>query len=272
MGTVDPEKVSEAELTEGRPGYAPSEAGPSPSDRVPGRPSRLRRIALTAGIAAGLVSWLVGEAIYGTFAPPPELSKTINFSMSSRLARAQSVANIKNATLNAGVLGAVLGMALGVAGGVARRSTRAGVVAGAVGLVLGGAVAAQMAWALTPIAERNRILASESLVFAFLIHVGVWSAIGAVGGLAFGLGLGGRSTVLRAMLGGFVGASLGTAAYELLGALAFPMAGTSGALSTIWVTRLLALLLVTLPGALGSALALEVQAPRARTGPASPPA
>src|SRR4051812_5752893 len=133
MRTVDPERVPEAELTEGRAGNAPSDAGPKPPDRVPERPSRLRRIALTAGITAGLVSWLVGEAIYGTFAPPPELSKTVNFALSAKLAREQSVANIKNATLNAGLLGAVLGMALGVAGGVARRSTRAGVVAGAVG-------------------------------------------------------------------------------------------------------------------------------------------
>jgi hypothetical protein len=204
-----------------------------------------------------MVSGLGGEALYRTFAPPPELVSNTNLSMGPVLAREQSVANIKNATLSFGLLGAVLGMSLGIAGGVVRRSTNAAVLAGAVGLVVAGAAGAQMAWALTPIAERNQTLASENLAFAFLIHGGIWATVGAAGGLALGLGLGGRGNILRATIGGLVGGALGTTAYDLIGALAFPMAGTGGALSTAWGARLLAHLCVAIPAALGAAAAIQ---------------
>jgi hypothetical protein len=268
MGTVDPERVAGTELSEGHPGYAVTKEAPGPSDRPP----RLRRIVLIAGLAAGLLAWLLGEAAYGTFAPPPELTSTVNFSLSPILAREKSAANIKNATLTFGLLGAVLGVALGAAGGAARRSTRAGVVAGTVGLVLGGAVGAQTAWVLMPIAERNQVLVSESMFFVLMIHGGIWSAIGAAGGLAFGLGIGGRGRILRAMLGGLVGASLGTVVYDLLGAVAFPAAETGSSLSITWGTRLLAHLCVTVAAALGVALALDAQAPRPGSSrPVRPP-
>ena len=119
----------------------------------------------------------------------------------------------------------------------------------------GGALTASV---LTPIAEGNRILASESLFFSFLIHGGIWSAVGAAGGLAFGLGLGGRGTILRATVGGFAaGASSGTIVYDLIGALAFPMAGTGGTLATVWATRLLAHVCVAIAAALGVAAAVQ---------------
>jgi hypothetical protein len=56
---------------------------------------------------------------------------------------------------------------------------------------------------------------------------------------------------------------LGTLGYELIGALAFPLAKTSAAISTTSSTRLLARLLVAVGVAAGSA-ALAVQHPLAK--------
>jgi hypothetical protein len=109
--------------------------------------------------------------------------------------------------------------------------------------------------ALLPIAEQNLVLASESMIFPLFIHAGIWSAIGAAGGLAFGLGLDGRATAARAILGGFAGALLGTIGYELVGGLAFPMSMTTQPLSATWGTRLLARLAVTVPSAYGASWA-----------------
>jgi hypothetical protein len=261
MGSAEPERVAEMGMREAHPAHSPIATGLGPSNR----PSRLRKTILTAGLVAGLASWLLGEAVYGTFRLPPELSGAIDFSQSTRMALEKAAITTKNATLTFGLLGAVLGVALGVAGGLERRSTGAAVVAGVVGLVLGGAVGAQMTWALTPIAERQRVLASESMLFVLMIHCGIRSAIGAAGGLAFGLGLGGRSTIVLALLGGLIGASLGTVAYDLVGTLAFPTAETASALSITWDTRLLNHLCVAIPASLGVAVILGVQAPRAPT-------
>ena len=50
----------------------------------------------------------------------------------------------------------------------------------------------------------------------------ICSSVGAAGGLAFGIGLGGRDRWMKSLLGGLVGAALATVVYELVGAIAFP--------------------------------------------------
>jgi hypothetical protein len=238
METIDPEKGSEG----GGDPHATS-------------PRRLLDIALGAGLAAGLIAWLGGEAVYDWFKPPDELLHGANIVRSPELAREQTIALIKNATLAFGLLGAVLGLVLGAAGGVARCSLRSGVIAAVIGLVAGGAVGAGLAQALVPIAAGDLVMVSESLVFALLIHGAIWSAIGAAGGLAFGIGLGGRKAALQAAVGGLLGAFLGTIVYDLLGAVVAPLAQTGAPLSTTWATRLLARVAVTVLAALGAAWA-----------------
>ena len=95
-----------------------------------------------------------------------------------------------------------------------------------------------------------------------LVHAGIWSVAGAVGGAAFGLGRGERGEWPRAALGGFLGAAAAAAAYELIGVTAFPGAGTTQFISSTWPTRLLARLAV---GILASAgIALAIAPPRER--------
>jgi hypothetical protein len=256
MASIDPERGPEA---------APGEAGPAPDAATRGpeqtepsapRPYRLWVVALVAGLAAGLLSWIGGEGVYGLFAPPAELVHSANFARSPELAREQTAALIRNATLAFGVLGAVLGIVLGAAGGGARRSAQAAAMAAALGLVLGTATGVGLGLAVVPIAAGDLVMISESLGFAMLTHASIWGPLGAAAGLAFGIGLGGgRDVALRAAVGGLLGAVLGTIAYDLIGATIAPLAETGGPLSTTPATRLLARVAVSALAALGAAAA-----------------
>ena len=90
-----------------------------------------------------------------------------------------------------------------------------------------------------------------------LLHGGIWSAIGAAGGLAFSVGLGGRGRAVRALLGGLLGAFGGTMIYELIGGLAFPVAEADRPVSATWGTRLIARLAVASLAAVGTAIAAQ---------------
>ena len=99
--------------------------------------------------------------------------------------------------------------------------------------------------------------AARDLILPLLVHAGIWSAVGALAGLAYAFGLGDRRPLVRIMLGGLAGAALGTLAYELIGAAAFPAAQTTQFVSATWPTRLFARLAVTVAAAAGVALAIE---------------
>jgi hypothetical protein len=261
MGTIDAPTQAEREHPEGDAGPAGSDVEPRPPAPVEGRPRRHWVTMTAVGIAAGLVAWLAGEMAYDFFGLPPHLRTNSDLSVSNLRAREQSIVNIKNATLAYSLLGAVLGMALGVAGGAERRSLRSSTMAGAVGLVAAGVAGYGMSRVLMPLAERSVDLLGENLLFAILIHGGVWAAIAAAAGLAYGLGAGGWALVPRAVPGAFVGAAFGTALYDLLGALAFPLDSTSSPLSTTAITRLLARLAITITAALGAAWAVQESRP-----------
>jgi hypothetical protein len=84
----------------------------------------------------------------------------------------------------------------------------------------------------------------EDLILPILMHGGIWSAIGAGGGLAFGIGMGGAARTFRALLGGLLGAVAATLLYEVVGAVLLPLAKTSQPLAATSGARLLAQLLV----------------------------
>jgi hypothetical protein len=100
-----------------------------------------------------------------------------------------------------------------------------------------------------------------------LTQGGVWSLVGAAGGLALGLGLGSLGQAVRAGLGGLVGAALGAAVYEALAAFSFPNDETDQPVSKTWVTRLIVRLLVAGFAAAGAALAAGDGFRTRRTGP-----
>jgi len=220
--------------------------GQSPSIRV-------WALSLAAGLIAGIVSWLIGEALHGQLRP--SLLATSGFP-SGEEAHAHALGVKSAVTLEAsfafGLLGSALGLALGAAGGTVRRSARAGLTASAFGAVLGAAVGAALPWLLLPIYFRIYNPDRGDLGLAILIQGGLGSVIGAVGGAAYGLGLGGRGRAARALAGGLLGALAGVLLYEIVGALAFPLDETTKPLSASSVTRLLARLTVAVLASIGA--------------------
>ena len=82
-------------------------------------------IALTAGLGAGLLSYIGGELAYDAF--QPRLFKVEGPGMVSMQpsVESQNAADLKNAALAFAILGCVTALAMGFAGGVAGRSSAA---------------------------------------------------------------------------------------------------------------------------------------------------
>ena len=151
---------------------------------------------------------------------------------------------------------------MGLAGGMARRSAAGGGRAAMLGLVLGMAVTGSVALVSVLIFYKTHDLQSVDLVLPLLTHGAIWSTVGAIGGLAFGLGLGGRDRWKATLMGGFVGAAVATISYEIIGALAFASSKTDLPISASIATRGMAQLLVALLAAVGAVLALPQPAVR----------
>src|SRR5262249_27514140 len=112
-------------------------------------------------------------------------------------------------------------------------------------------------WVLLPVFYRNEDPISGDLILPLLTQGAVWTVVGAAGGLALGLGLGGHGRPLRAALGGLLGAALGAIIYEAVSAVGFPNDEPAQPVSKAWVTRLLVRVLVAVLAAAGAALAAE---------------
>lgn len=226
---------------------------------------------LIMGGLAGTVSWLAGEKLVEYFRPATRVVFGSGGPMT--IASPQELASTmaRNATLAFGVLGGSLGMALGGAGGLLRGSTRRAAMAALVGLALGIGAGVASSLVVLPFYNRVMTLADETnagdLVTPLLTHGAIWSAIGAACGLAFGIGVGGRSILVRAMLGGLLGGAVGAAVYELIGAIAFPLDHTAQPLSSSWESRLLARQSVALLVAAGAAAAFAEPKRRKPTQP-----
>jgi hypothetical protein len=210
-------------------------------------------LALTAGLAAGSVAWLVGEAVHDRF--QPRLLATGGIP-SIEEARAGEHAMRSALTLQAavafGLLGSALGASLGLAGGGVRRSARSSLIGGAFGAILGGVAGAVASFALLPVYFQFYDPDRDDLPLALLIQGGIAAAVGAVGGAAFGMGDRGR--VSRALLGGLVGAVAGVLIYEVVGALAFPLDQTTKPISATPASRLLGRIIVATLASAGTAM------------------
>jgi hypothetical protein len=214
-------------------------------------------LVLSAGLISGLGSWLLGEATWDWFPVTRMLGPGPPSVEEQRAAQADyESAQTKAVALALGWLGGALGLTLGLAGGLARGSVRGGAAMGLVGLAMGAGAGIVAAFALMPpyfLFLNQYPLARDLLIIPLLIHIGLWSPLGAAGGLAFGLGLGRRRLIPRALLGGCLGAVLGSVIYEVVGAVVFPLAMTTRPLSVTSGSRLLARLLIALLAAMGAA-------------------
>jgi hypothetical protein len=209
---------------------------------------------LTAGIAAGLVSWLGGELTHGLFQPSLSL---INFGMGVSLtmptAVSQNVADLHNAAVAFGILGGVTGLALGLAGGLASHSLMRGVIIGFAALVVGGLVGIATSLTLIPLSYRQFVPDTNDLYTAILIRGGIWTAIALVGGLAFASGLGCPRRIPHVLVDVCVGALLATVVFQLLSAVLFADSRSTDPIANSVFVRLLAMLMIPVVVAIGAA-------------------
>jgi hypothetical protein len=232
---------------------ASQDGGPTARRQLP--LLRVWALALTAGLAAGFGSWLIGEAYHGRFDPPPPPPSS-GFSSREKVNAqfaARQAGQVSETTLAFGALGAVLGFALGLAGGSARGSAGAALIAAFVGSILGGTVATALTRVLLPIYFQYLNPDTNDLLMAALFQGAICSAIGALGGTAFGIGLGDWRRAVNTLLGGLLGAMAGVLVYEIVGAIAFPGDGVTNPLSNTSGTRLFARLAVTILASAGAA-------------------
>jgi hypothetical protein len=244
--------------------------GPRPPGEQPARSGRVWSLALGAGLVGGLLGWLTAEAAILLVKPETAMFNAMGVMIESVTRQGEIKALATRAHLSFGLLGAWLGLALGLAGGLARRSARQAMIAGLAGLVAGGIVGASASMALVPVyqAHRDANPGTTDLTVPMLVLGGIWVLVGASGGLAFGLGLGGKGRIAGAMVGGLIGAAFGTLAFAVIGATAFPLDKTHLPISESWPSRLAARLSVALLAALGIG-AMLTREPTRR--PASPP-
>jgi hypothetical protein len=224
----------------------------SPPGSRPRSNGQVWTIALAFGLMAGLFAWGAEEATYGLFRP--QLFRVVILRMPSLQPsrESQNAADIKNATLAFAFLGCLTGLAMGFAGGVAGRSTVRGVVVGVAAMLLGGLIAAGTSLVLLPAFFRQLVPDPSDLLTPIMIHGGIWGAIGALGGLAFAIGMGRGRRVVDAIIGACFGTLLATIVFHFSGEMLFPNSRSFDALATLPIVRLMAMVSVSVLLAVGA--------------------
>jgi len=232
-----------------------STTAPDDPRGVPPRPHwQVWAIALSAGLAAGIGSWLAGELAHGAFKPRLFAIEVMGGLSSRQPSReSQNAADSKNATVVFAILGGVTGLTMGFAGGLAGRSGSRGLKVGVGALVIGGLVGALASLALVPLFFRGFVPDRSDLLAPVMIHGSIWVAVGAVGGLAFAIGMRCWGRLADAIAGACFGALLATIFFHASAAGLFPDSGSTEPVASTSIVRLLAMGLISVLVAIGAA-------------------
>jgi hypothetical protein len=208
--------------------------------------------ALVVALAAGVVAWSLGAKF--------RVAEIVDEDEFYGGAEVSVVLATQNGVVSYAILGAILSIGLGVTAGLlnGRHSISRVFLAGLAGVVLGACGGAASSYALIPVYFRN--LETADLTFSLLIHLGIWTAVGAASGVAFGIGSGSRGVFVRSLIGGITGAALGTLLFDIPGAFV-PLAHTERPLAEEAGTRLAGNMLLCLCVAVGIVLVTS-QKPR----------
>jgi hypothetical protein len=204
---------------------------------------------LLAATLAAVVAWLLGESGLARIKPEQADVMLMGVKLHDVTPETARAAELRSTEIVFAAFGGLLALATGAAGGLVSRSPRKGAAAGLAGLAGGAAVGGLATAVALPLYSRLVADGWSELLTALVAHAGIWVPIGAVAGLALGAGLGGWRRVLRAAAGAAAGALLGAVAFDVLGALAFPLDGTNGPVSTSALSRLAARLFAAIPAA-----------------------
>ena len=206
-----------------------------PSGRS-GHGTRTLAACLLVAMAASVLAWSVGNRFRAA-----EIVDVDDFWGGSAL----SVRIVsRNGTIAFAALGAMLSVGLGLTASLlgGARSVSRGVMAAIAGTALGAIGVAVGCRLLFPIYFSH--VEEADLRLAMLVHLGVWAAVGAGAGLAFGIGVGTRGSWLRSLAGGLLGAVLGTMLFDVVGVF-FPFAHTERPLAEEAAIRLVANLVLS---------------------------
>ena len=108
-----------------------------------------------------------------------------------------------------------------------RGAGSSGWIAPSVGAILGGASGAAASLLILPVYYRLFNPDTNELIVGLVTQMVISSCIGSAGGVAFGIGRGERGFAVRRLVGGLLGAVAGVLVYQMAGAIAFPLDGTS---------------------------------------------
>ncbi len=198
-------------------------------DKAPNGRLPLWLVCLGSGLLAGLLAACGGELTYEKIHVDPDYPAALeSMSGSERsIARAQVrfktrvVVETNQAMAAFGMLGLALGAVLGLTGALSAGSKRVNLAGALVGGVSGGLVRAGLSMALVP-RFYDASNSQTGLPLLFLTHLAIFFGVGAAGGLALGWSSGDRKMIVRCMIGGIVGAMIGTFAFEVINFVAFP--------------------------------------------------
>ena len=213
-------------------------------------------LAVLGGILAGLLAFAGGEATFDLIPIETMPRDVMGTKIWMPTMESRSAGLTKNGALTFGLLGLCLGLpGDGRRPGPAidvRRSRRH-----AAGNGPGSGPGAQRLLALLALVHHGTVALLRSRPDPSLgMHGLIWGSVGAGAGLAFAVGLGKPRRGLPGPIAGLLGALLGTLAFEVIGAVAFPLAECDEPISRTWVTRLMARLLVSVGAAVTVGLSL----------------
>ncbi len=213
--------------------------------------------AVAAGLLVGVLAWGAGELTKDAFQPKlVKVQVLLQTFITSTLDTEHDAAK-KNAALAFAIFGCVTGMVMGLAGGIASRAVARGVVVGLGAGALGGILTALSSWLILPYFFAQLAPNPNNFLFPIVIQGAIWLDIGAIGGIAFALGIGEVRRVPHALVGGCAGALLGTVLFHLVAAMAYQDSEFTEPLAKVAIVRLIARVLVSLFAAIGIARAVQ---------------
>jgi hypothetical protein len=212
-------------------------------------------IALASGVAAGLICFIAGELAYEAF--QPRLFKVDGPGMVSMQpsVESQNAADLKNAAVAFGILGCVTALAMGFAGGVAGRSFGRGTKVGLGAQAGGSLVGSLAALVLLPVVIRRSWEGTNDVVWPFVIHAAILAVIGAVGGLAFAIGMRCRRSIVSAVAATSAGAFLAAVLIRLFDICFFANSAQVDLVARSSILRFVAMFVPSLLIAVGAATA-----------------
>jgi MFS family permease len=208
------------------------------------------RAAMGKVLIVGILLAVAGAWIAANLADRFRVIENVEHGQKYRGTRLEIGKAAQNAAVAYALVGAIQSFILGVTAAalLGRFSVRRGLTAGLAGIVLGASFGAASSYGLTPVYFSR--METADITLSLLIHLGIWTAVGAASGVAFGVGSGSRGVLVRSLVGGITGGALGTVLFDMSGAF-LPLAHTERPLSEEAGTRLAANVVLCLCVAMG---------------------